>query len=329
MRINLGHKKRTTMRWLGLVQRLEKHMTTATTARSAGADPLARAIAAAPIAAPRGLQSLLVHVDAGPHAEARIRVARSLADRSGASVTACYAATPLIARMSIGIDGMTAASVFGQLDEIDRSRRNLALARIEQLRTEPGAPLEWQEARGMEPIRSLARRALYADLLVLGQHDPSIEDCGIPADFVESVVIQSGIPALVVPYIRAQQTVGTRVLVAWKETASTARALRAALPLLDRAEEVHVVSWGAEEDSGVGPGAVTAFLQQHGIESRLNFSAEQPSQVGERLLSMAADVSADLLVMGCYGHSRARELVLGGATRSILASMTLPVLMAH
>jgi nucleotide-binding universal stress UspA family protein len=235
----------------------------------------------------------------------------------------------MIAHLSIGIDGMAGASVFEMLGGIDRSRRDLALTHIEKLRAEPGAPLRWQEAHGVEPIRSLAQRALYADLLVLGQHDPSIEDFGISADFVESVVIQSGCPALVIPYIGAQQTLAKRVLVAWKETASTARALRAALPLLAQAEEVHVVSWGEEEDAGAGPDAVTVFLRQHGIESRLKGSARQPGQVGERLLSMAADVSADLLVMGCYGHSRARELVLGGATRSILASMTLPVLMAH
>jgi nucleotide-binding universal stress UspA family protein len=275
------------------------------------------------------LRSLLVHVDAGPHCVTRLRTARQIADAFGATLTAYYAATPLIATSALAGEATAAASIAPLLAEVDRSWRELALSRVEALRAEPGAPVAWQEAQGVDPIGSLARRALYADLLVMGQRSPEISDCGIPGNLVESVLIESGGAALVLPYVQIQQTLGQRILLAWKETPSSARAVRAALPFMQRAREVHVVFWGTGEHDVSAANAITAFLQHHGIQSRLSTTRKAPDEVGECLLSHAADVSADMLVMGCYGHSRARELVLGGATRTILQSMTLPVLMAH
>jgi nucleotide-binding universal stress UspA family protein len=304
-------------------------MQTLANAASANADEVgARPLATAPIASPGTLQSLLVHMDAGPHAVTRVRAARRLAHAFDATVTACYAATPLIATLASSMDFAGAGPAFAILEEIDRSRRALALSRVEGLRDEPGAPLAWHEVGGIQQVRSLAHRSLYADLLVLGQATPLSTDWGVPGDFVEAVLVESGTPALVLPYVEVQKTIGERVLVAWKETAASGRALRAALPLLRRAAEVHVVAWGAEAFDP-DPNAITGFLQRHGVESRLIHSATAPDDAGERLLSLAADLSADLMVMGCYGHSRAREFVLGGATRTVLRSMTLPVLMAH
>ena len=274
------------------------------------------------------LRSLVVHFDAGPRAEARLRVARSLAQRHDATVTAVYAATPAAAQLPISIEGAAIGPAYTFLAELDRQRRDDALARFQAVRAEPGAPVEWQEEGGVTLFRSFARRALHADLLVLGQHEPRAADVGVPADFVESIVIQSGTPALVVPYIPVRKTIGTRVVVAWKETAASARALRAALPMLQLANEVHVVSW-REEGDDTDPNAVASYLSRHGVDSRVHDWPEKGGAIGDRLLSLASDVSADLLVMGCYGHSRARELVLGGVTRTLLRSMTLPVLMAH
>jgi nucleotide-binding universal stress UspA family protein len=280
------------------------------------------------VRAPDAIQSLLVHVDAGPHADARLRVARSLAQRLDATLTAFYAARPVIAQMSVGMGAAINSGAYAIFEEMDRSRRDAALARVEALRAEPGIPIAWQEARCDEALHSLARRSFYSDLLVLGQHDPRAEDSGVAAGFAESVLIESGSPALVLPWIAPPKTIGQRIVVAWKATASSGRALRAALPLLRRAAEVHVVSLGSEGPDADAD-ALAAFLQLRGIESRLVRSYEAPDQVGDRLLSLAADVSADLMVMGCYGHSRARELMLGGVTRTVLRSMTLPVLMAH
>jgi nucleotide-binding universal stress UspA family protein len=274
------------------------------------------------------LQSLVVHVDAGPYAEARLRIAHSVAQRHDAAVTAVYAAIPAAGRLPITIEGAAIGPVYTLLADIDRTRREDARARFEVVRAASSAPLAWEEASDTAPLWSFARRALVADLMVLGQHDSGAPDVGVPADFVESVVIQSGTPALVLPYAPAPSTLGTCALVAWKESAASARALRAALPMLQFANEVHVVCW-QEGDDESEPNAVAAFLRRHGIACRTHRSKAKSLDVGEMLLSKAADVSADLLVMGCYGHSRARELVLGGVTRTVLRSTPLPVLMSH
>jgi nucleotide-binding universal stress UspA family protein len=93
---------------------------------------------------------------------------------------------------------------------------------------------------------------------------------------------------------------------------------------------VTVIEWGAEPADRRGAAiGIEAYLALHGVQAVLEQQAAVPDEPGELLLSRAADLGADLLVMGCYGHSRAREFVLGGATRTVLASMTLPVLMCH
>jgi nucleotide-binding universal stress UspA family protein len=119
------------------------------------------------------------------------------------------------------------------------------------------------------------------------------------------------------------------VLVAWRATRESAHALSTALPLLQSAKEVHLVA-AADPDDPVPPmSALRTFLRMHGIERMHEHHAPHDRHAGEALLALAARVDAGLLVMGAYGHSRARELVLGGATRTVLASATVPVWMAH
>ena len=102
------------------------------------------------------------------------------------------------------------------------------------------------------------------------------------------------------------------------------------MPLLQRARQVHVISWGAADETVGGAGLdLQSYLGQSGVQAIVHRQDNEPADVGELLLSSAFDLNADLLVMGCYGHSRAREWVLGGASRAVLQSMTMPVLMSH
>jgi nucleotide-binding universal stress UspA family protein len=171
--------------------------------------------------------------------------------------------------------------------------------------------------------------------MVLGQNDSSDPaSAGVPPDFVESVLADSGKPALVLPYASAEgaaSTVGKTVVIAWKPTREAARAVTAALPLLQRASIVHIQSWAVEDDDVEGSQLTfDNYLKLHGIQATWHREAgQEPESTGDALLSRCFDLQADLLVMGCYGHSRAREWVLGGATRTVLHSMTLPVLMSH
>jgi nucleotide-binding universal stress UspA family protein len=248
-------------------------------------------------------------------------MARALGGQLGAGVTALYAVTPVYVEMAIE---MAAGGVSDALLAIDEERLAAARSLVSTACAGPGVQVEWREVREA-PEYSFIQQAFYADLLVLGQHDRDHRDAGVLPDFVQSVVIASGKPALVVPYIvKRTPTFGT-IFVAWKETPEAARAVTAALPMLQAASAVHVGIDAATPDKA----PLQRFLQRHGVEARFHTLATDAAQAGDIMLSRAADLSAELMVMGCYGHSRARELVLGGASRTVLGSMTLPVLMAH
>ena len=166
-------------------------------------------------------------------------------------------------------------------------------------------------------------------------------DADLPTDFVPSVLIDSGRAALVLPYIAQSALLAGTVLVAWYETRECAPAVTAALPLLRHAAQVVVVCFegsGSSTETGADSGsdtgtARTALLEtclhQHGVVAHIQHQPAATHDLGEHLLSQVADLPADLLVMGCYGHGRARESVMGGITRTVLQAMTVPALMAH
>lgn len=270
------------------------------------------------------IQSILIHADAGPHCGPRLQIGRALANQLGASVTALYAVIPAYVEMSAFF---TAGLPSDALVAFDETRLAAARKLVSSVSAQPGVQIEWHEA-SEAPEYSFIRQALYADLLVLGQHDPDRPDTGVRPDFAQTVVIASGKPALVLPYIGVRKPNFDTVLVAWKETREAARALAAALPILRTATTVHVAIEENAHDSQRD--LLQQFLQRHGVKApQVQTLVGAGLQVGEMMLSLAADLSADLMVMGCYGHSRGRELVLGGASRTVLQSMTLPVLLAH
>jgi nucleotide-binding universal stress UspA family protein len=267
------------------------------------------------------LKSILVHVDASPRSVVRLQLAETLASRHDATLTGAYAATPAVLTRTLALgEGTGMMSTVGAEIDADNLRRARALFDQSGL----GRRATWQELGGDVPVPAFIRAALTSDLLVLGQYDRS--DAGgriVPADFAEAVIIGSGKPAIVVPYAGNFSGTVNSVLVAWKPTRESARALGAALPLLQAAREVHVAAWNAD------PRDVEPWLTRHGVTPVFHSEPGTGAEVGELILSRAADLGAELLVMGCYGHSRTRELVLGGASRTIMDSMTVPVLMAH
>lgn len=278
------------------------------------------------------LRSILLHFDASPRSAARLQLARELGLQHEAAVTALYAVSSSYLAQSFAF-AEGSADVLPMLERIDTDRRVAAKALFDREQSTGAAAICWADVGSEPPVEGFVAQAMYADLLVLGQRDSGdpLADT-VPADFVESVLIASGRPALIVPYAGAFTNVGRDVLIAWKPTRESARAVAGALPLLQRASNVHVVGWPADAAGRQAGGLdLAGYLRLHGVEPKVQHhgAASVDGKVGEGLLSLAADVQADLLVMGCYGHSRARELVLGGASRTILRSMTLPVLMAH
>ncbi len=275
------------------------------------------------------IKQILVHVDATPEAEARLTVACDLTRRHDAQLVGVHVLTPPDLPPSV----MAEAGVV--LLDMMRDAAEKAAAKAKetfQARVaREGLRSEWRLVSGFASD-TVAVHARYSDLAIVGQ---PTEDAGgaITAVLPEEVALHAGRPVLVVPYAWKPTQVATRVLIGWDASREATRAVNDAMPLLTRANAVKVlVVNGRPSDSGHGevPGAdIALHLARHGVKVEAQRTLAVDIGVGETLLSAAADEGADLLVMGCYGHSRLREAVFGGATNTLLRSMTVPVLLAH
>lgn len=274
--------------------------------------------------------TILVHADRSRHSGARVRLAARLARAAGAHLIG-VAATGLSryvyqSGMAYGLPVLP--SDIAQLTE----RAVSDLAEFDRQASAEGVLSFEARLIDDESEGGLVLQSRYADLLVVGQTDPDEPGNGLLDQLPEYVMLHSARPVLVVPYAGVADTVGTRPLVAWDGSMAATRAITAALPLLRRAERAALAVFNPSSAYGVHgeePGADMAlFLARHGVKVEL-LAPTAVSEVGDALLSLAADQQSDLLVMGGYGHTRFREICLGGVTRTVLRGMTLPVLMAH
>ena len=183
-----------------------------------------------------------------------------------------------------------------------------------------------------EPESSLSLQARYSDLVVISQADRDEPAAGVVADLPEYVMLNCARPVLIVPFAGRFDHVGNNALIAWDGSMEATRAVTNAIPLLKRAKNVTIALFNpaAQFDvHGEQPGAdIALFLARHDIKVEI---AQQHTEIdiGNALLSLAADIRSDLIVMGGYGHTRFRELLLGGVTKTVLKTMTVPVLMSH
>ena len=270
------------------------------------------------------IRSLLLHLDATPASIARLAFAHALADRFDARVTALFGTRPQAGRVAYAYSAGAALRAAEEGPPHPRER-----ARLRDLLDEREPECAWCEVAGDSVRHGFIAESIYADLLVLGPPSGVDDEGTAPQGFVESVILESGTPAIVVPHPHRQQTLGERVVVAWNGSIAAARALRAALPLLRDSRRVHVATWGAQPPAAPFSRLdVRAWLRRHDVDAALHASASA-AHVAKDLAALARDVGADLVVMGCYGHSRIREQVFGGVTRAVLADLPAPVLMTH
>jgi nucleotide-binding universal stress UspA family protein len=276
------------------------------------------ATASPPHAGP--IRSLLVHVDAGAHALARLEAADLLARALGARLNALHAVRP---------------SFVGSLpipDGVDEERHRLALLRFERFAHEKGANAEWLSSLGDHSIERFQHVARLTDLVVLGQRDAADADASdVPSDFIPRTILHSGTPALMLPcHPTAPFGLPSTVVVGWSDKPEAARALKAALPILAHTRAtVHLASYGGAPDEVRHQHQHAAsFMALHGVKD-VRFHHAESDDAGESLLSLCRLLAANWLVMGCYGHGRAAEFLLGGTTFRVLHEATLPVLLAH
>ncbi|MFZ6646851.1 universal stress protein [Undibacterium sp. TJN25] len=276
-------------------------------------------------------QSILVHVDQSRNVEARIRIAANIANAEGAHLIG-VAMTGISRWMYANSAPMFADP--GMVINLDflKEKAQAALDAFERIVVSMG--VESYELRLVddEAAGGISMQARYSDLVVIGQTDLEDPSPSVTPDFPEYVVLNCGRPVLIVPYAGRFSSVGERALIAWDAGVPAARAVSLALPLLRRAKIAQLVVFNSDRDPGAHgeqPGAdIALYLARHKV--KVNVSEQSvKADVGNALLSLATDFASDLIVMGGYGHSRFREILLGGVTRTILSTMTVPVLMSH
>lgn len=277
--------------------------------------------------------SILVPLDNQPACVARTETVLALARTMGSHVTgvaptdvqdrrttlrlaSSVASLPILGRDVLVADAARAALAFDVACEIAGVTARKSLVEESDMST------------------ALNRRCRANDLVVLTQSDPRAHDGqAFRNPQIEATLLASARPVLVLPYANAARTLGTRILVAWDDSHAAARAIADALPLLRRARSVQVLLLNQDDTSDEGGrsndlSSIAEWLARHRVSALTRVEATS-IPIADTLLSRAADQESDLIVMGAFGHSRWRERVLGGATRDMLGSMTVPVLMSH
>jgi nucleotide-binding universal stress UspA family protein len=276
-------------------------------------------------------KSLLVHLDDTQACAARIDLAIAIARAHGAFLTGLYVAG------DISMPGFIEQQISEEaLAEIRRAMSEWAedpVADFREKTQKAGLSFDCRVDHGREAdIPSIvAAHARYADLVVLGQVNPERLPLG-GRHLPEHVALDCGRPVLMVPYTSAATRVGEHVMIAWNGGREATRAVNDALPILEKAKSVSVLTvnppvpagYDREQSAGLG-----LHLARYGIKVEVQQVEAGVVSIADTILSRLSDNKADLLVMGAYGHWRLRELVLGGVTQHVLRHTVVPVLMSH
>jgi nucleotide-binding universal stress UspA family protein len=270
------------------------------------------------------LRHLAVHVDRDKHCPLRLDYAVQLANKTGASLEGVFANVP--PSLPPAIEGGITAQIIEAQNAYNEQAQKEAQSAFGAATGGCKGETSWTALQGYRQD-VMARRAMGADLAIVGQPDPdeavATTDFDLPAD----VVMRSGRPLLVIPYAGSYGVDVKSAVIAWNGTREAARAVADAIPLMEGAK-AHVLAVNPAENDPKAED-VCAFLGRHGIEADHDEIHTRDLGPGDMILSRMSDLGAGLCVMGAYGHSRFREMILGGVTHHLLAHMTAPVLMSH
>jgi nucleotide-binding universal stress UspA family protein len=275
-------------------------------------------------------KTIIVHLDCSERRSERLDLALRFAEEFDAHLIGMFA-------LDLYVGLPTAADAGSILVESELQRREACMSEAQSeffiKSARRAAKVEWRFSDD-DAAKEMALAARSADLVVIGQTDPNTcADDGVSATFAADVVLTAGKPVLIVPYVGHFEGLGRRTMVAWNAAREAGRALTDALPVLERSGMVAVVSFeegGAHLDANEkAREAVKIYLRDHGVNATVTRYAGDDLSPGELILSHAHDDSADCIVMGAYGHSRLNDTLLGGATKTVMQFMTVPVIMSH
>lgn len=270
------------------------------------------------------MKSVLLYVNDDAGLDARYQAALDLT-RALDGHLHCLRANPYNPQMAF--DGVTGMSVMYDIGKYAREIDLQLKAEIEKRLAGEDVPWDYQEANS-DPARGLARNSALADLIVLSSSS-GVKDNTVPLGILGDVVLDTNIPVVVQPDGLKKFDVGGPAVVAWNGSFEAGNALRAAVPLLKLASDVHIVVVEEDKDHDLPPLDASEYLSRHGIGSQIHDLEAKNSSVQAVLLSTIDTLGASYMVMGAYGHSRAREFLLGGVTRSLFRDCPVPLVVAH
>jgi nucleotide-binding universal stress UspA family protein len=276
-------------------------------------------------------RSIVVHLDTSERAHPRLELALRVAKQFGAYLTGMFSVFMPDRRSFYVLAG--SAEYYSSQEKLRNERRG-AIERL--FHAELGRAKvagDWVTTDEC-PNLAVQRLGRTADLIIASQDNPDDPEAYVGDHFPENLLMSTGRPVLMVPYVGTFPSLGSDVMVAWDGSREATRAVHDALPFMQHAKKTTVVTVNGTKDEPADsrpPGAdIAAVIARHGVKVEvINIDAATGASIGDALLSHASDLGANLIVMGAYGHARWQELVMGGATREILKSMTLPVLMSH
>ncbi|WP_122465246.1 universal stress protein [Brevundimonas lutea] len=273
--------------------------------------------------------SLLVYVDEGPQALARILLAREIAGLSKARVIGIAGSLP----DSPQADPYAVGAMVGETAGLFRDMAQADLARAETVfRTALGDDAdqgEWRGAAGY-PSDLVVAALRAADIAVLGRRDPARAPTRSPDP--ADVLMAAGRPVLIVPPAPARSPIGAPAVVAWRDCQEAQRAVASALPLLAASSIVHVVEVcapGQVNDAWVRVEDVASFLSRHDVIAAAQVISGDGGPRADQIIGVAKQHRAGLIVAGGYGHARLREWVVGGVTRGLLDRSPVCLLLSH
>ncbi|MCJ8157763.1 universal stress protein [Sphingomonas sp. LaA6.9] len=270
------------------------------------------------------MKTILLHVHDDAGQEARLQASLDLARATGGHIV-CAQITPL--EYFVGTDPFGGMYAVKEVLANLRTQETVERARIEARLATEGVSWDWRQFDG-NVVQTLVSYARLADVVVLSQPRRGSDPLTEPIPVVSDVAIHARAPVLSVPAETRSLDVGGKAMVAWGGSYEAAHALRFALPLLRLAGSVHLVEI-TDETREFPSTAAAEYLSRHGIAAEMREIPHSGRDTGAALLDEASTLGAGYLVMGAYGHSRLREMMLGGVTRKLLGEAPIPLLMAH
>ncbi len=272
------------------------------------------------------IKTILLHLTNDKNLEGRIKLALKLAAENDAMINGLYTIIP--AAPPASFMGYIPPEFIERTRALEVENANAASEKLTDAAAEAGVPVQISKEEGYA-LDILNMHALSADLLILGQVDPDDEKSAQYRYLADELVVSSARPILTVPYAGNHTNFGKHILVGWNNTREASIALHNAMPFLKKADKITLLSVNPQTDQSAENAAIIAHLGRHNIPAQIKVSQWKNVSVGNALLDSLVDLNADMLVMGAYGHSRIREMILGGATQEILEQMTAPILFSH